>query len=114
MRKIIGSTAAILAIAALGGCGQSTSSAQASDGQSAGETVVAVGCPAQPKAGCVTIASAGKTYDITDAGVDLSKGVAVSLSGVAKGEMGACGPKLSDVQVDYQSLSCGPPAAAAK
>jgi hypothetical protein len=106
--------AAILAVAALGGCGQSTSAAQAADGRSAGEAVVAVGCPVQPKAGCVTIAAQGKTYDITDAGVDLSKGVAVSLSGLAKGEMGACGPKLSDVKVDYQSLSCGAPAPAAK
>jgi hypothetical protein len=115
MRVTLGSAAALLlAATALGGCGEkATSSAQASGGEAQGEAIAAVGCPVQPKAGCVTIASGGKTYDITDAKVDLSKGVGISLTGTAKGAMGACGPKLENVKVDYLGLQCGAPAAPA-
>jgi hypothetical protein len=98
----------------LAGCGQrATSSAEAAGGEAQGQAVAAVGCPVQPKADCVTIAAGGKTSDITDAGVDLSTGVGVSLTGTAKGEVGACGPKLANVKVDYLALQCGAPAAPA-
>lgn len=113
MRVTFLSMGAVALLMTLSGCGQSaTSSANAADGATQGQAVAAVGCPVQPKAGCVTIAAGGKTYDITDAGVDLSKGVGVSLTGTAKGEVGACGPKLADVKVDYLALQCGAPAPA--
>ncbi|HEY8572464.1 hypothetical protein [Phenylobacterium sp.] len=117
MRVIFASTTAVVLAMALAGCGENaTSAAQAAGGEAQGQGVAAVGCPAQPKAGCVTIAAGGKTYDITDAGVDMSKGVGVSVTGQAKGEVGACGPKLAEVKVDYLALQCAapaPPAAAA-
>jgi hypothetical protein len=113
MRVTIATVAAIAALGALGGCGgKATSSAQAASATE-GEAIGAVGCPAQPKPECVTIAAGGKTYDITEAKIDMSKGVGVSLTGTAKGEVGACGPKLTDVKVDYLSLQCAAPAAPA-
>jgi hypothetical protein len=114
MRVTLGSAAAVaLAVFAVAGCGRATSSAQASGGEAQGEMVAAVGCPISPTAGCVTIAAQGKSYDISSAGVDLSRGVGVSLTGRAAGEVTACGPKLTDVKVDYLSLQCGAPAPAA-
>jgi hypothetical protein len=111
MRVIIG-RAAIVALA-MAGCvscsDKATSTAQAAGGEAQGEFITAVGCPIAPKPGCVTIAADGKTYDISSAGVDMSKGVGVSLTGRAAGEATACGSKLSEVKVDYLSLQCGPP-----
>jgi len=114
MRVQLGSGAAVALAMALAGCGErTTSTAQASGGEAAGQAIAAVGCPMQPKPDCVTIAAGGKTYDITGTGVDTSRGVGVSLTGQAKGEVGACGPKLANVKVDYLELQCGAPAAPA-
>lgn len=114
MRVILGSVVAVSLAVALAGCGKgATSSAQASGGETQGERVVAIGCPKTPQPGCTTISAKGKAYDITDAGVDMSKGVAVSVTGKAGGEVGACGPKLTDVKVEYQSLQCAAAAPAA-
>ena len=111
MRVTLGSVAAAaLAIAACAGCSQGTSTAQASGGEAQGQAVTAVGCPMTPTPGCVTIAANGKTYDVSDAGIDLSRGVGVSLKGQAAGEVTACGPKLTEVKVDYLGLQCGAPA----
>ena len=113
MRVILVSSAAAALAMALAGCGGSgTSTAQASGGDAQGQVVIAAGCPVQPKAGCTTIAAQGKMYDISSAGVDLSKGVGVQLSGRAAGEVTACGPKLTDVKVDYLELQCAAPAPA--
>lgn len=99
---------------ALAGCGgKTTSTAEAAGGEAQGQVVVATGCPVQPKPGCTTISAQGKMYDISSAGVDLSKGVGVQLSGRAAGEVTACGPKLTDVKVDYLTLQCAAPAAPA-
>ncbi len=103
---------AAVAMFAGAGCGNGASTANAA-AEPKGESVTAVGCPATPRSDCVTIAAYGKTYDITSAGVDLSRGVGVSLSGVAAGEMTQCGVKLNEVKVSYQTLKCDPPAAPA-
>lgn len=111
MRMTIGSMTAVALAMALAGCGgKATSSAEAAGGEAQGQAVTAVGCPVQATPDCVTIAAGGKSYDITGAGVDLTKGVGVSLTGTAKGEVGACGPKLADVKVEYLGLQCGAPA----
>jgi hypothetical protein len=108
MRVTLG-RAAILAMAIAGcvSCSKGASTAQAAGGEAQGETITAVGCPISPKPGCMTIAAEGKAYDITSAGVDLSRGVGVSLTGQAAGEVTACGSKLTDVKVDYLTLQCG-------
>ncbi|HEY8616190.1 hypothetical protein [Phenylobacterium sp.] len=96
---------------ALVGCGEgATSSAQASGGEAQGQKVVAIGCPKAPQPDCVTVTSGGKAYDVTGAGIDLSRGVAVAVTGMAAGEVTACGPKLTDVKVEYQGLQCAAPA----
>src|SRR6185503_20579365 len=72
---------AALALAALGlaGCGDGgVSSAKASDGAQSDVTVVATGCAKAPKPDCVTLTADGKTWDVTAAGVDLKRGVAVN------------------------------------
>jgi hypothetical protein len=110
MRVTVSAAAVALAMLACAGCsGKGASSAQAAGGESQGEFVTAVGCPVEPKPGCMTIASQGTSYDISAAGVDLSRGVGVSLTGRAAGEVTACGSKLTEVKVDYLSLSCGKP-----
>jgi hypothetical protein len=114
MRVTLGSVAAAaLAMAACVGCSQGASTAQASGGEAQGQVITAVGCPMTPTPACTTIAANGKTYDVSDAGLDLSRGVGISLTGRAAGEVTACGPKLTDVKVDYLSLQCGQPAAPA-
>ena len=111
--RVFGSFAAVASAMVLVGCGQgATSSAQASGGEPQGEKVVAVGCPKTPQPGCVTVTAGGKTYDVSSAGIDLARGVAVSVTGRAAGEVTACGPKLTDVQVEYQGLQCAAPAPA--
>jgi hypothetical protein len=110
MRVFIGGVAAVGLTMALAGCGKPASTAEAAGGEAQGQVVVATGCPVQPKPGCTTIAAQGKMYDISSASVDLSKGVGIQLSGRAAGEVTACGPKLTDVKVDYLELQCGVPA----
>jgi len=99
--------AAALACGALGlsACGDSgVSSAQASD-TAAPPPVTAIGCPKAPKPDCVTVTADGRTWDVTGAGVDLNRGVAVSVTGTPAGA-GACGAKLAQAQVDYTGLRC--------
>jgi hypothetical protein len=115
MRVTLGSVAAVaLAMAACAGCSQGVSTAEASGGEAQGLVVTAVGCPMTPTPGCTTIAANGKTYDISNAGVDLSRGVGISLTGRAAGEVTACGAKLTEVKTDYLGLQCGAPAAPAE
>ena len=115
MRVTFGSMAAIaLATVVTGACsGQGSGQAEASAAPQ-GERVTAVGCPvAGPTQGCVTIKSGGKSYDLAAANpaVDLSRKVGISVTGHAAGEVGACGIKLSDVEVEYLGLECaGTPA----
>ncbi|WP_334164309.1 hypothetical protein [Phenylobacterium sp.] len=98
---------------ALIGCGDgATSSAQASGGEAQGEKVVAIGCAKAPQPDCVTISAKGQAYDVTHAGVDLSRGVAVAVTGRSAGEVTACGTKLTDVKVEYQGIQCAAPAPA--
>ncbi|WP_374473223.1 hypothetical protein [Phenylobacterium sp.] len=112
--RVLGSLAAVASAMALAGCGQgATSTAQASGGESQGEKVVAIGCPKTPKPDCVTVTAGGKAYDVTGAGIDLTRGVAVAVTGRAAGEVTACGPKLTNVEVEYQGLQCAAPAPAA-
>jgi hypothetical protein len=113
MRTISGRIAAVaLAMAACAGCSDGASKAVASGGEAQGERITAVGCPATPKAECVTIAAKGQNYDITSAGVDVAGGLGISVTGLAAGEVTACGSKLTDVKVEYQNIKCGAPAPA--
>ncbi|RAK55049.1 hypothetical protein [Phenylobacterium soli] len=106
MRILMGAAAVALLGLACAGCGNSgVSGAQAAESAPAAEQVTAVGCPKAPKPGCVTLTADGKTWDVTAAGVDLAKGVAVNVSGTA-GPAGACGPTLVNAQVDYTGLQC--------
>src|SRR5688572_28348628 len=93
MRVISGSVAAAaLAVVMCAGCSQGASTAQASGGEAQGQVITAVGCPMTPTPGCTSITANGKTYDVSDAGLDLSRGVGISLTGRAAGEVTACGP----------------------
>lgn len=114
MRVTFGRMAAValFAMAAGAGCSKATSTAEASGGEAQGEAITAVGCAVQSTPQCVTIMSGGKAYDITGAGVDLARNVGISLTGTAAGEVTPCGPKLTNVKIEYQTLQCGPPAAA--
>lgn len=116
MRVTFGSASAVaLAIALCGACsGQGGGQAQASAAPQ-GESITAVGCPVVgPTAGCVTIKSGGKIYDLASASpaVDLSRKVGISVTGHAAGEVTSCGLKMTDVKVDYLGLECAgaPPA----
>ena len=105
MRIILGAAAVAVLGLACAGCGDSgVSGARAAEAASV-EQVTATGCPKAPKPECVTLTSDGKTWDVTSAGVDLSKGVAVNVSGTPGGA-GACGTKLVNAQVDYTGLQC--------
>lgn len=105
MRIILGAAAVVALGLACAGCGNSgVSGAQAAESASV-EQVTATGCPKAPKPNCVTLTSDGKTWDVTAAGVDLTKGVAVNVSGTP-GPAGACGPTLANAQVDYTGLQC--------
>lgn len=111
MRVTLGTAATIaLAVVALAGCGDTgTSQAQASS-QQQGQTITAVGCPetgAQPT--CLVMRKGDKVYDVTEAGIDMSRGVGVSVMGTAAGEVTACGTKLTDVKVDYMGIQCAAP-----
>lgn len=116
MRMALGSGAVVvLAAIALASCGQTNSQAVATAAEPTGELVTAVGCAAPgPAAGCMTITSKGKVYDISTASpaVDPSRGVTVSLRGRSKGETTPCGAKLDDIKYDYLSFQCAAPAAA--
>jgi hypothetical protein len=98
-----GAALAVLAVT-LGGCDGGVSGAKAAPA-AAVEMVTAVGCPKSPKPECVTLVADGKTYDVTAAGVDVSRGVAVSVSGMP-GAPGACGVTLTQAQVQYTGLQC--------
>lgn len=106
MRIFLGGAALIALAASLAGCGDGgVSGAKAAEAAPVAESVTAVGCPKAPKPGCLTLAADGKTYDVTAAGIDMSKGVAVSVTGTP-GAAGACGPVLTEVQVEYTGLQC--------
>lgn len=113
MRVTLGTAASIaLAVVALAGCGDTGPSQAQASGQERGETVTAVGCPevgAQPS--CLVMKKGDKVYDVTDAGIDMAKGVGVSVMGSAAGEVTACGTKLTDVKVDYMGIQCALPPA---
>ena len=116
MRRVLGSGAAVAVLAvALGGCGGTGTQQAAAQAKPEGELITAVGCATTGQApGCVTIKAKGKVYDISNASpaVDLSRGVTVSLKGVADGTSTACGAKLSDIRYDYLSFQCAKPAPA--
>jgi len=108
MRIILGAAATIALGLACAGCGNGVSSASAADTTAQAEPVTAIGCPKAPKAGCVTVTADGKTWDVTSAGVDMSKGVAVQVTGTP-GPAGACGATLASAQVQYTGLQCKAP-----
>jgi hypothetical protein len=113
MRVSLGTAASIaLAVVALAGCGEAGPSQAQASSQEQGETITAVGCPevgAQPS--CLVMKKGGKVYDVTEAGIDMSRGVGVSVMGTAAGEVTACGTKLTDVKVDYMGIQCAAPPA---
>jgi hypothetical protein len=116
MRVTLGSfaSAALLAFACAGCSGQETAGQAQASAEPAGELVTAVGCPTTgPQPNCLTIMANGMAYDLTDAGVDTTRGVGISVTGRAAGEAGACGIKLAEVKVSYLGLKCGPPPAPA-
>lgn len=106
MRILLAGAALFALGASLAGCGDSgVSGAKAAEATPAVEAVTAVGCPKAPKPNCLTLTASGVTYDVTAAGVDVSKGVAVSVTGLP-GAPGACGPTLTQAQVEYTGLQC--------
>lgn len=112
MRVTLGSFAALaFAAVACAGCGQGAANTAQAASAPQGEQITAVGCPTQATPACLTIQSRGKIYDISGA-VDMTKGVAVSVSGMSAGETTACGVKLNDVKVEYNGIRCAPPAPA--
>jgi hypothetical protein len=115
MRVTLGSiaSAALLAVACAGCSGSETAGQAQASAEPAGELVTAVGCPtAGPQPDCLTIMANGKAYDLTGAGVDVSRGVGISVTGRASGAAGTCGIKLAETEVSYLGLKCGPPPAA--
>jgi hypothetical protein len=108
MRIILGAAAAMALGLGCAGCGNGVSSASAADTAAQAETVTAIGCPKAPKPDCVTVTADGKTWDVTGAAVDMSKGVAVQVTGTP-GPAGACGAKLVNPQVSYTGLQCKAP-----
>jgi hypothetical protein len=110
MRIFLGGAAAVVLGLACAGCGQAVSKASAADtAQASADPVTAIGCPKTPKPGCVTVTADGKTWDVTAAKVDMTRGVAVSVTGTP-GAAGACGATLGSAQVEYTGLQCGKPA----
>ena len=105
MRIFLGGAAAVVLGLACAGCGNGVSSASAADTTAQAESVTAIGCPKAPKPDCVTVTADGKTWDVTGAKVDLARGVAVSVTGVAGGA-GACGATIANAQVEYTGLQC--------
>jgi hypothetical protein len=106
MRILMGGAALFALGLSLAGCGDSgVSGAKAAEAAPAAESVTAVGCPKAPKPECLTLVADGKTYDVTAAGIDVSRGVAVSVTGMT-GAPGACGPTLTQAQVEYTGLQC--------
>jgi hypothetical protein len=109
MRVSLGSAAALaLAAAALSACGDGGVSQAQASAEPQGVRVTAIGCPVpgqQP--GCLTMTSKGTLYDVSSAGIDLTRGVNISLTGRAGGETSACGAKLADVEFTYLSIQCG-------
>lgn len=91
--------------AGLAGCGDGKVSGAKAAETAAAEPVTAVGCPKAPQPGCLTLVADGKTYDVTAAGVDAARGVAVSVTGTP-GPAGACGPTLTQARVEYTGLQC--------
>jgi hypothetical protein len=86
--------------------GGGVSSARAADARAPAEAMVtAVGCPKAPQPGCVTVTADGKVWDVTAAGVDLSRGVAVSVTGTPSAAS-ACGRVLAQPELDYTGLQC--------
>lgn len=105
MRVLLGGAVAVVLAMGCAGCDSGVSSAKA-ETPPAATLVTAIGCPKAPKPDCVTVTADGKTWDVTSAGVDMKRGVAVSVSGTP-GPAGACGPTLASPQVDYTGLQCG-------
>ncbi len=105
MRILLGGAALFALGVTLAGCGDSgVSGAKAAEVATA-EPITAVGCPKAPQPSCLTLVADGKTYDVTAAGVDMTKGVAVSVTGTP-GPAGACGPTLTQARVEYTGLQC--------
>jgi hypothetical protein len=71
----------------------------------------AAGCPTQNvEKACLTLKGAGGViYDISNVGVDMSRGKSLAVQGRDKGETSACGKVLSDVAVDYLNIACAAP-----
>jgi len=106
MRIVVAGAALAVLGVSLAGCGDGgVSGAKAAEAAPAAEAVTAVGCPKAPKPNCLTLSANGVTYDVTAAGIDVSKGVAVSVTG-SPGAAGACGPTLTQAQVEYTGLQC--------
>ena len=106
MRILLGGAALFALGLSLAGCGDSgVSGAKAAEAAPAADPVTAVGCPKSPKPECLTLVADGKTYDVTAARIDVSRGVAVSVTGTP-GAPGACGPSLTQAQVEYTGLQC--------
>jgi hypothetical protein len=108
MRIFLGAVATIALGLACAGCGNGVSSASAADTTAQAEPVTAIGCPKAPKPDCVTVTADGKTWDVTGAGVDMSKGVAVQVTGTP-GPAGACGATLTTPRLQYTGLQCKAP-----
>ena len=112
MRVILGSAASIALAVVLAGCGETGPSQAQASAQEQGEKVTAVGCAeVGVKPTCLVMKKGDKVYDVSNAGIDMSRGVGVSVQGTAAGEVTDCGTKLDNVKVDYMSIQCALPPA---
>jgi hypothetical protein len=113
MRVTLGTAASIaLAVVALAGCGNTGPSQAQASSQEQGEKITAVGCPeVGVKPSCLVMKKGDKVYDVSAAGIDMSRGVGISVHGNAAGEVTDCGIKLNEVKVDYMSIQCALPPA---
>lgn len=101
------------------GCGRGATQAQAEAKAQAtmvsGVAATASGCvKTAADNACKTLKGAGGVlYDVSNAGIDLSRGKGVSLMGRDNGQSSDCGKVLSDVKFDYLGISCAAPVAEA-
>jgi hypothetical protein len=101
------------------GCGPGATQAQADAKtqatMTAGTSANATGCvQVVADSACKTLKGAGGVlYDVSNAGIDLSRGKGVSLMGRDNGETTPCGKVLTDVKYDYLGISCAAPVAQA-
>jgi len=93
------------------GATQAQADAKAQATLTSGVAANATGCvKVSAENACQTLKGAGGVlYDVSTAGIDLSRGKGVSLMGRDNGASTPCGKVLTDVKYDYLGISCSVP-----